>query len=69
MPQNEDLAACSGTRYKDVPGISEIIPLMRDTATTVATMKLLPDERKDNLVRTVVKMGIVDIDEKWFHVA
>jgi hypothetical protein len=69
MPQNEDLAACGGTRYKDVPGISEIIPLMRDTATTVATMKLLPEERKGSTARTIVNMSIVDNDEKWFHVA
>jgi hypothetical protein len=69
MPQNEDLAACSGTRYKDVPGISEIIPLMRETATTIATMKLLPEERKDSALTTIVKMGFVDEELKWFHVA
>ena len=68
MPQNEDLAACGGTRYKDVPGISEIIPLMRDTATTVATMKLLPEERKDAAVESIVSMGFTDNAQR-FHVA
>jgi hypothetical protein len=70
MPQNEALAACGGARYKDVPGISEIIPLMRETATTIATMKLLPEERKDAAVKSIVTMGgFADEELKWFHVA
>lgn len=68
MPDNVALAECGGQRYKEVQGISEIIPTMRETSATVATMKLLPPEDKSKASPpALMQLSFDSID--WFVIA
>lgn len=69
LPENGMLLQCTGQRYKEVEGISEVIPLMRETSTTIATMKLLPPEDKSRAAFLEPTMQLsFDDHSTWFTI-